>query len=172
MKTKRIALVTGLALMLLAVSISQVGCFAGYPKVPAAESLLEITGKTYEWVNAPPEASGEVLYQGYKNLEEASNLLNSFKTEASVGRELVPLGGVEVSAERKSVLERGFNKWSLTVSSDVKGLFAGGEPLQTGSEYWVFRFHKSGYREVRMEVYKDALHYVFLVIMVREDSPN
>ncbi len=170
MRAKRIALVTGLVVMLVSPTISQTGCFPGYPIVPAADSLFGIVGKVYEWVNPPPGAAGAVFYkEGEGEGRSAWDVLDEMEEAAFQKYELIPLEGVEVLADWKPIPVKR-DLWEIRASSDAEGLFGGGTVGQPWAENWVLKFSKSGYVEVTLEIQQDSLNYALVVIMVREDS--
>ena len=144
---------------------------------------LEITGKVYEWVNAPEGCKGyaiiSIIDEDYDAKEALDEILNEIKKDHSGKIEIIVLPNATITLEEKNPIEQSGEKYSYQkVISDSEGKFGGYIPAALKYIPFLIKVSKEGYVDMNINLLNEPAidsrnRYIFnndiIVIMVKSN---
>jgi len=139
------------------------------------QGSLRISGKVYEWKDAPTGATSEIFSVRPGVRENSKEILEKMLVTIADGRTIVPLDYVEYATRHKeSTLRQGDEYyWHLSRTDPTE--HSGDINIFYTSPFkgtYLIRMEKPGYKGIIREVEHDGghPHYVIVVIMVKDNG--
>ncbi len=166
MKAKgMVALFAGLALMTVALAISQTGCGCYF-----GDAGFRVRGTVYGWVNAPSGATSKIYAVGSENYSGSQNAwdaLEEVDNEVLGKMSLVPLEDAELNLDEKARMGKEWFGWPIMSHSDGKGKFDASSLVSPQRQTDILSVTKPGYLGAVTELESPAFYYV-VVVLVKE----